>query len=216
MKKTVPVIRPAKTGDADFLAWAILSAARGHLDRGWFDIVLAGKETTSLDFVRRLTLTPTRSWWHYSRFLVAEMDGIPAATLCAFRASDAYPLSRQALIEVARELGWSDAEQQEMWRRGGHIFTCTFDTSDDAWAVENVATLPEYRRRGLTNALIELSLAEARLSGARQAQITFPIGSDAAERAYAQAGFRVKDEKRHPDFEAVTGAPGLRRLVRDL
>lgn len=216
MKEASPVIRPARREDADFLARALLLAARGTHDKGWFDIVLAGKDRTPLDFLRRLTLTSTRSWWHYSRFLIAEMDGAPAATLCGFRAGDAYPLSEQALIEAARGFGWSDAEQHEMWRRGTDIFTCTFDTSDDTWAIENIATVPEYRGRGLIRSLIEHSLAEGRLSGARQAQITFLIGNDAAERVYARIGFKFKDERRHPDFEAATGAPGLRRYLRDL
>lgn len=209
-------IRPAREHDADFLAWAILIAARSHLAKGWFDIVLEGPEASRLDYLRRLTLTPTRSWWHFSRFLVAEQDGIPVAALSAFPASDAYPLSQQAMAEVARELGWSDAAQQAMWQRGAYIFACTLESGDDAWAIENVATLSAYRGRGIACELLKQAVAEAERNGAPRVQITFYIGNDAAERAYAKAGFKFHDEKRHPNFEAVTGAPGLRRYVRDL
>lgn len=209
-------IRPAREDDADFLAWAILIAARSHLAKGWFDVVLEGPEASRLDYLRRLTLTPTRSWWHYSRFLVAEQDGIPVAALSAFRADDAYALSQQAMAEVARELGWSDATQQAMWQRGAYIFACTFKSDDDAWAIENVATLPAYRGRGTTVQLLEQAVAEAERNGAPRVQITFYIGNDAAERVYAKAGFKFHDEKRNPEFEAVTGSPGLRRYVRDV
>jgi translation initiation factor 4G len=58
--------------------------------------------------------------------------------------------------------------------------------------------------------------ADGRAQGFTRAQITFLIGNDAAEQAYAGAGFTFDDERRHPDFEAAVGAPGLRRLVRDL
>jgi len=209
------IVREARKEDADFLAWAILTATRSHLEKGWFDAVLHGPDSARLDYLRRLTLTSARSWWHYSRFLVAEADGVPAAALSAFRAGDAYPLSQQAMTEVAQELAWGEGEQASMWQRGGYIFTCTLETDDNMWAIENIATLPGYRGRGLVGLLLERALADGRRSGARQAQITFMIGNDAAERAYAKAGFRFKDEKRNPDFEAASGAPGLRRCVRD-
>ena len=120
------------------------------------------------------------------------------------------------MAEVAHELGWGEAEQQEMWRRGAYIFTCTLETDDNVWAIENVATLPEYRGRGLVHHLLERAVLDGKRDGARQSQITFLIGNDAAERAYLKAGFEFKDEKRHPDFEAAAGAPGLRRYVREL
>lgn len=120
------------------------------------------------------------------------------------------------MAEVAQELRWSEVEQQEMWRYGSYLFTCTLETDDDAWAIENVATLPEYRGRGLAQALLEHALGEGRSKGLPEAQITFFIGNDAAERSYAKAGFTFKHEKRHPDFEAAAGAPGLRRYVRKL
>lgn len=210
------MIRPAEKEDADFLAWAILTAARSQLDKGWFDIMLNRPESACLDYLRHLTLAPVRSWWHYSRFHVAELDGSPAAALCAFRGGEAYALSLPAMAKVARELGLGDAERHEMQRRGAYLSTCTLETEQDAWTIENVATLPRYRRRGLTNALIEHALAEGQRNGARRAQITFFIGNDAAEHAYAKAGFQLDGEKRHPDFEAATGVPGLRRFTREI
>jgi ribosomal protein S18 acetylase RimI-like enzyme len=210
------LIRRAKKDDASFLAWAILAAARSHLSKGWFDIVLDRSEAACLDYLRRLTLTHAPSWWHYSRFHVAEVDGTSVAALSAFRAADAFPLSQPAMAEVAQELRWSEIEQQEMWRRGSYLFTCALETDDDAWAIENVATLPAYRRRGLVQALLKNALGEGRTNGWPEAQITFFIGNDAAERSYAKAGFTFKDERRHPDFEAAAGAPGLRRYVRKL
>ena len=53
-------------------------------------------------------------------------------------------------------------------------------------------------------------------AGYRRACIVFYIGNDAAERCYTKAGFTFAEEKRDPEFEALTGAPGFRRFERDL
>jgi len=42
------------------------------------------------------------------------------------------------------------------------------------------------------------------------------VGNTPAERAYRKAGFKYADEKRHPDFEALIGCPGMVRLLRDI
>ena len=42
------------------------------------------------------------------------------------------------------------------------------------------------------------------------------VGSTQAERAYRKAGFKYADEKRHPDFEALIGCPGMVRLLSDI
>jgi ribosomal protein S18 acetylase RimI-like enzyme len=209
-------IRPAQPHDADFLAWAILTAARSHRDKGWFDIILNAPEDACLEYLRRLTLTTTRSWWHYSRFHIARVGEQVAATLCAFRAGDGYPLSQPAMVEVAQSLGVSEQEQAAMWHRGTYLFTCVMESSDDLWTIENVATLPAHRRRGLAGVLLERAFEEGRQQGFGEAQITFLIDNDAAERAYVKAGFTFAGEKRHQDFAAAVGAPGLRRFVRRL
>lgn len=209
-------IRPANEGDADFLAWAISTADRSHLTKGWFDIVLASPEQVRLDFFRRLTIAPALSSWHYSHFLISEEDCEPAAALSVFRAGDAYPFCQQAMAQAGEELGWGDAEQRTMWRRGAFILGCIPETADDTWAVENVATRSTHRGRGIACELLASAARKAQRNGARQIQVTFMIGNDAAERAYAKAGFVFADEKRSPEFEAACGAPGLRRYSREL
>lgn len=70
-------IRRATSEDADFIAWTILTAQRGHRPRGWFDIALGWPEPLCHAFVRRIALAQQRSWWHASHFLIAEADGGP-------------------------------------------------------------------------------------------------------------------------------------------
>ncbi len=209
-------IRQARPDDAKFLAWVIQAAARSHVKLGWFDIALARPENECLEFIRRLALTSTVCWCHWSLFLIAEVGGQPASALCRFRAADGYPQTGAAMVEVFDSYGWGDTERAAIWQRGSYLFSCITESSPDLWTIENVATLPERRRMGLTNTLIERALDDGCRLGHKRAQISFLIGNDPAERAYAKAGFTFAAEKRHPDFEAACGSPGLRRFERAL
>ena len=210
------IIRSARPGDADFLAWTILAAGRAHLPRGWYDIALGLPHAECLVFLRHLVMTATPSWWRYDRFIVAELDGAPVAALCAFGAAD-YAGSEAAMAEAGREMGWTEAALAGVWTRGAYVFTCSVgEAGTDVWTVENVATAPAHRGQGLAGALLDEAMDRGRAAGFHKAQISFVIGNGPAERAYAKAGFALVNENRHPDFEAATGSPGLRRFTRAL
>jgi ribosomal protein S18 acetylase RimI-like enzyme len=210
-------IRPATSGDADFLAWVMLTAARSHLARGLWDITLKREEGDRLSFLRELARTETRSWGHYSRFIVAEVDGQAVAALCGYDPIEAgTPALVKAIDEAAKQVGWSDSDVADVWERFAPLGTCISDDAEGAWIIENVATLPSYRRRGLVNSLLESELEAGRARGQRLAQISTLIGNTPAQRAYEKIGFRPDKEKRHPDFEATVGAPGMVRLLRVL
>jgi translation initiation factor 4G len=209
-------IRPGRPDDAPFLAWCILTAGRAHLDRGWYDIALGLDEAGRLGVLTRLVLTRTPSWWRYDRWLVAEVDGEPAAGLAAFGASE-FGASEIAVAEAAASLGWAPADIENVWRRGAYVFSCTMTPDDhESWVIENVACRPEHRGKGLARALIAHALELGRARGFPDAQISFVIGNAPAERAYSRAGFGPLEEKRHPDFEAAVGAPGLKRFGQRL
>ena len=207
--------RPATPNDAAFLGWACFMAARGHLARGWFDIVLQRPETFCIEFCRRLVLAEARSWWHWSLFHVAEADGKIVSALCGFGDESVYEKSGVAMAQACREMGIGDAEQAQLWPRGSFILSCTTG-EDDAWTIENVATLPACRGRGVTQALLQRGLDAARDAKFQRAQISFLIGNEPAERAYRKAGFTFAEDATAPEFEAAMGVPGLRRLARDL
>ena len=204
-------VRQARQDDAPFLAWCILAAGRAHLDRGWYDIALGLDELGCLGALERLVQTRTPSWWRFDHWLVAEVDGRPAAGLAAF-GSSAFAASEPAMSEALTGLGWTGSEVGQVWGRGAYIFSCALAPEDhEVWVIENVAVRPEHRGEGLSDALLAEALRVGRARGFEDAQISFVIGNEAAERAYARAGFELLEEKRHPDFEAAVGAPGLRR-----
>jgi ribosomal protein S18 acetylase RimI-like enzyme len=209
-----PTIRRATPEDADFIAWTILAAQRGHRPRGWFDIALDWPEPLCQVFVRRIALAQSRSWWHTSHFLIAEADGTPAAALCALRVGGSGNDARSAIIEVVNAAELDAAEQSAIWQRGAYAAKCWTPGDDDNWLIEHVAARPSHRGQGLVLALLDQALRAGKAAGYTRASIVSYIGNDAAERCYARSGFTFAEEKRDPEFEALTGAPGFRRFER--
>lgn len=211
------VIRMASGEDLDFVAWAMLQAARSHLERGFWDIMLARPEPECLEFLKKLAQTPTRSGFHLSRFLIAEEDGRPASALCGFEPREAGGEEvNHAVAEAIEAMGWERSEVAAMLERFAPLRTCHAEAPGGTWVIENVATAPESRRHGHVDALTARIIDLGRKRGHRIAQVSVLIGNDPAQQAYEKAGFTVADEKRHPDFAKAMGAPGMRRLVREL
>jgi ribosomal protein S18 acetylase RimI-like enzyme len=210
----LPTIRPARSEDASFIARNILAAQRGHLPRGWFDIALGWPEPQCLAFVERIATAQRQSWWHVSQFIVAEVEGEPAAALCAMPAAGTRAAARAAIEEVAGATGLSATELLAIFRRGAYTAHCWVQGGEGDWLIEHVVTLPAYRGRGLVQALIGHALSAGKAAGFAMASISFLIGNEAAERSYAKAGFGFAEEKRDREFEALTGAPGFRRFER--
>jgi ribosomal protein S18 acetylase RimI-like enzyme len=214
MGRPLPTIRPARPEDAGFIARNILSAQRGPLPRGWFDIALDWPEPHCLAFVERVVTAPTKSWWHVSQFIIAEIEGQPAAALCALPAGGTRGAARSAIEEAAYQTGLNASELAAIFRRGTYTAGCWVQGGDGDWLIEHVASLPSQRGHGLVQALIHRALAAGKAGGFRRASISFLIGNEAAERCYEKAGFAFVEEKRDPAFEALTGAPGFRRFGR--
>ena len=208
-------IRPARTDDSDFLAWVIFTAARGHLKRGWFDVVLQRDEAFCIDYCGKLASAAVRSWWHWSLFSVPEVYGRRAAALCGFADESLYGASSAAMAEPSQKMGLSEEAHAQLWPRGAFILSCATSEAG-AWVIENMATLPEYRGTGVAQALLNYELDRARVAGYRRAQISFFVGNQRAEHAYINAGFRFSGEKCSPEFQSNLGVPELRRLARDI
>jgi translation initiation factor 4G len=153
----------------------------------------------------------------YTEFLVAEVDGQPAAALEGFDPVNNGEMTVAApMAAVVEKMGLTEQDMAPGQQNLVAFMTCHPDSADGAWIVEHVATLPEYRRMGAIDMLLEVVLDEGRKKGFKLAQVSYYIGNTSAESAYNKAGFKFADEKRHPDFEALIGCPGMVRLLRDL
>lgn len=209
-------IRSARPEDAPFLAWVILISGRAHVQRGIWEVILGGTEEESLTFLRQLSVSNTPHLFHHSCFLIAEVDGHPVAGLGGYDPRVlGYTALRQAVVEVSQKMGFSGPDEGAM-KRSERVLCCIPEEVEGAWIIDSVATVPEFRRKGIVGRLLEEILEKGKQQGFRLAQINMYIGNVPARRAYEKHGFKVIDEKRHPNFEAEIGSPGMMRLLRDL
>lgn len=210
-------LRDARPDDAPFLAWAMQEAARAHLPRGVWDVVLPGPEAERLDLLARLCRADARSFCHHGGFLVGEAGGRVVAALSGYQPGVATQhLFLEAVGQAFGEAGWSRQAIGAMLRRFAPFSTCSVEPPGDTWVIEWVATLPEQRGRGHARQLLDAVLERGRRRGASTAQLGVLIGNLGAQALYERAGFRVVRELRHPDFEAVMETPGLRLMERPL
>ena len=96
-------IRAAGASDVKFLAWVMLAASRSHVPRGAWDHHVDGPEDRVLAFLERMASQSERSFCSWDRFLVAEVDGTPAAGLAGYSTRDRITLRKQ----VESRAAWS-------------------------------------------------------------------------------------------------------------
>ena len=202
---------------APFVAWVTLTAFRSHLERGFWDVMLDGDEASKVRYLEALATTEQLHWMHHSTFIVAEVDGRPASALCGYIEEElGGPTLQMAVIEANEKTGRTEEEAAAGFERAKSIMKVIPEHAPGAWIVENVATLPEFRRRGLVDRLVEEMLERGRRRGATVADISVFIGNDPAQRAYEKCGFAAIAERHDPEFESVYGTPGTRTLRRSL
>ncbi len=210
-------VRQARPEDARLLGWCMLMAGRSHLEVGIWDFVISQPEERCIQFLEMLALEGPRHMAHYTEFLVAEVDGRPAAALEGFDpVKNGEETITIPMVNVIQKMGLTEQDMAPGVEKLAAFMTCHSDFLQGAWVVEQVAARPEHRRQGAISRLLEVVLDQGRREGFKQAQVSFYIGNTAGEQAYRKAGFRYLDEKRHPDFERVIGSPGMIRYVCDL
>ncbi len=202
---------------APFIAWVMLTAARSHLDVGFWDLFSGGSEPETLAILDEVARTGEAHWAHHSIFIVAEVDGVPASALSGYvqRETNESTLATP-LMTALNAIGKPESALAEGFARAGSILNVGPEHADDTWVVEHVATAPEFRRRGLIDRLLTAILERGRKRGCMTADIGVLMENDRAQAAYEKGGFSVVDEKRDAAFEAAYKCPGIRLLRRPL
>jgi ribosomal protein S18 acetylase RimI-like enzyme len=204
------IVRDAGAGDAEFLAQVSLLASRAHVGWGMYDVVLGLPDDELLRYLEQLTATRAEFFHHFRRRLVGEVDGEAAGAIAGFVNDEA---SRNAFVPALLEVFGGDGLESIAERRAPWL-TCAIDPPEGAWVIELVATLPAFRGKGLSAALLDASLERGRAAGCREAVITYEIGNEPAAAAYRKAGFRFVGERRDPAFERTFRVPGLVQVRR--
>jgi len=204
----------------ELVTWAMLAASRSHLERGIWEYLNASDEAATLSFLRRLATTDVVHLWHWSLFLVAELDGEPSAAMCAYDSStQGFEVAVPELAAATAAEGIDAADPG--YQRRTEVMLSGFVMEDPGptgprWVIENVATRPEARRRGLVDALIHQLLGHGRERGFEHAQISVLLENERARRAYVKAGFEPIAEQRSRDWPHEIGCPGTEMLLQPL
>ncbi|HVM09832.1 MAG TPA: GNAT family N-acetyltransferase [Acidimicrobiales bacterium] len=210
-------LRDATEADVEFVAWVMLAASRSHLPRGIWEYLYDFSEEQALEFLRGVTVTDTVHLFHHSLFLIAEVDGEPAAAMCGYDPeSQGFGAFVGDSARIASACG-ADLESPDFASRS-EVLMSGFPAADveRPWVVENVATAPAFRRQGLVDLLLREQLARGRSRGFDVAQISVFLENEPARRAYVKAGFEVVGEARDPRFQDALGCPGAEVLLQRL
>jgi ribosomal protein S18 acetylase RimI-like enzyme len=211
-------IRNATLNDIPFIGWTMWEASRGHLPRGVWDVMCARDARACLKWLERMAAAgDAHAWTHYSNFIIAEVEGRAAAALEGFNPDTTNNQALTAAINQATlEMGWGEKEIVAIYERFVPLMPCMHEYEPGAWIVEHVATHPDFRRRGLTNALLEAIFKRGLAQHRRIAQLSVFIGNTPAITAYEKQGFKITAEKRTLEFAAIVGCPGMYKMTRAL
>lgn len=214
-------VRRATEKDLDLLLWVMLAASRSHLERGMWDYLNAFEDdAAALPWLRHVATTETVHMMHHSLFLVAELDGEPGAAMCGYDSATQGMDVLLPAIGAATAASGIDAEEAEYVRRSGVLLSGLVledpGPPGPRWVIENVATTPEMRRKGLVDALLHQLLGAGREKGFEHAQISVLLENERARRAYVKAGFEPIAEQRSDAWSAEIGCPGTETLLQPL
>jgi len=211
-------IRPATEKDISFIAWAMFTAARSHLTECPWCTIFCESETQTLSLLERTIQLPELYWSYISNFWVAEVNGVPAAAMCAFAPSNekTQDLASVQLSILRPESAYSKEHCLEVSRRLAVASLGLPDELLDVWGVESVAVVPEFRGKGVADLLFRHVLQEGRKRGFKRAQIMCLLGNEQAQRAFERNGFNVVSQKTNNEFEALFGTAGAKLLVQEL
>jgi ribosomal protein S18 acetylase RimI-like enzyme len=127
-----------------------------------------------------------------------------------------YQALQLALHEVITKLNLPPQAFQGAEERSSKMLVCLPKEIEGAWVIDSVATLPQYRKKGIAETLLEHVLLEGKERGYHVAQINMYIGNEPALNLYKKMGFEVIEEKREEYFEHTIGSPGMLSLALTL
>ncbi|OQX60399.1 MAG: hypothetical protein B5M52_00295 [Helicobacteraceae bacterium 4484_230] len=203
-------IRQATQNDSETIAKAVLESSRADKNVGIFDFIFqAGDDAGLIEFLQKLATTGTKSYVHYSNFIIAEVNGEIAGVLCGYEPRIAtHEVFGKALNEVG--IG---GEYRE--RISGYLIVEP-EIDKQTWVLDFMAVKDEYHEFDVLKELIRKSLLTARLKGYRKAQTVVEIGSVEAQMVYEKLGFHLIDEKKSDYYKEQFGRAGIMRLQMEL
>jgi ribosomal protein S18 acetylase RimI-like enzyme len=209
---TPPIFRPGQRRDAPRLAELMRLADRAHYDNYGFDISLGTDPDRQLRLLCQLAEAEPPSWFHYSHFEVAEVDGTVVASASGFDRNTADNHVEEAL----RSIGWTDQQLADLNERIAPIYEIYPPDPPGSWVIDHVAVLPEWRGHGLARVLLERVIERGRAAGATLLHLEVFDGNSSAQRLYESLGFRIEVTFGRQLFGDLLGRGPMHRMVRPM
>jgi ribosomal protein S18 acetylase RimI-like enzyme len=203
-------IRKATESDAPLLARSMLESSRSGKKKGIFDMIFAtSDEKELLVLLEKLSTTQTKSYCHFSNFLVASVDGADAGFLCGYEPRLA---THEIFTKAMEELGFDESYQERL--SSYLLVRPEFDKK--TFLLDFMAVKDAFHEFSVLKELVQKSLLTARLKGYRIVQTMVEIGAVETILVYKKIGFTVIDERRNSFYEAEYGRAGIVRLQMNL
>ncbi len=198
-------IRKATEEDAPLLAWAIMTGSRDGKASGLFDVIFqCADDAELLDVLARLVTTATKSYCHYSNFIVAEDGGKVAGVLCGYEPRIA---PREIFTKALAEVGVDESYEE---RIAAHLL-CVPAIDRQTWVLDFIAEPSGSHSFEVIREMVQKSLLTARLKGYRKVQTMVEIGSRPNQLLFEKLGFSFEDEKRSDYYKELFGRAGIMR-----
>jgi hypothetical protein len=199
-------VRKATEADIDIIAQALLESSRGGKKIGLFDLVFNTSENEALlNNLKRLALTTTKSYCHFSNFFIALSDVTIAGTICGYEPRIA---THEIFSKALEEIGFDETYHERI----AAYLLCEADVDNKTFVLDFMLVKPEFKSIDVYKELIGKSMLTARLKGYRKVQTPIEIGSVENELIYKKLGFSVIDEKRSEYYKEQFDCAGIMRL----
>lgn len=199
-------VRKASESDIDLIAQALLESSRGGKNIGLFDLVFNTSDNEILlGHLKRLALTTTKSYCHFSNFFIAMSGGTSAGTICGYEPRIA---THEIFSKALEEIGFDETYHERI----AAYLLCEGEVDNKTFVLDFMLVKPEFKSIDVYKELIGKSMLTARLKGYRKVQTSIEIGSAENELIFKKLGFEMIDEKRSEYYKEQFDRPGIMRL----
>ncbi len=199
-------IRKAEKNDSAFVSWAMLESSRAGKKVGLFDLIFqCNDDKVLLEKLTLLSQTDTKSYCHYSNFLIAVENGKDVGALCGYEPRIA---THEVLSKALMELGVDESYNERI----SAYFLCFPKVGRQTWILDFMEVKNDAHELRILKELIQKSLLSARLKGYRNVETMVEIGSADTQLVYKKLGFDILEEKQSEYYFETFGRLGVMRL----
>ena len=213
-----PTIRPATSADSAFLAEAIIGAEKSNSDKlGLATLFDLGEEAVKALIVGMLGEEVDGCELSTSSFLIAEMDGHPAAAVAGWIEGLADEMPSRLLKSNLIAFTFPKPSLAALQSRAAAIAGIQIERERGTFQVEYVYVRPEYRGKGLAASLIQRHWERA-LAGnteLRRSQVQAFGNNHTAIGAYAKLGFHIARTFRSEDPATADLLPYTEKVLME-